>query len=288
MTTEHQEELLTLVKDWDRLQTVYPEWKSSRENTVNELEQMAEYLHNLEKRVCISNITTSAVGIPLGVTSMLSLALFLTAPATGGISAVAGVIAAISGISGAVVGTGGIMANLAQFGIKKTQANKLVTILESDKEMTQRLTELLVEMDHICKEVDISMISMDTWDVLTAGKDAATGAWRLGEVGKNAYDSVQVGTKLISFVRSGEAVFDTTVDGVSTLSKLSRFSRLLTVVGVIGSGLGLTLDVFTLVWTSIKVHKGSKCALGDKMAKIASELQNELKNFICAIEPLLL
>lgn len=282
-----QKKVITFIKLYGRLQNLYPEWKTSRQTITKDLKEIAQYLHKLERGITVSNVTTSAVGIPLGTACLVSTIVSLVLiPVTGGASAaIAGVIAASTGIAGGVIGAGSAIANLTHFGIKKAQAKKLKKHLQEDKEKTKTIINLLEKMNRMRNSIDFSSISVTTLDKFFATKDGINTAIKLGTIGNGIADTVEASTKLLNIVRGGGSAADAAMDGVSMFTTLSTFSKFFKVAGAVGSGIGVAIDVVSLVWNSIKIHKGTGCELATKMEEIAKELDQQLKCFVDEIEP---
>ena len=130
--------------------------------------------------------------------------------------------------------------------------------LEKDKDATSELVEELEKLEGILKERN---------ELIEKNRNVKIRGI-VKSVGSTVFNGVQTGTKLAKAgSEAGETVF-------KSLGKIGKVSH---VAGLALGAVFVAVDIYTLVQTSIDVHKGSKLEVVKKIHNVAQDLEDEME-----------
>lgn len=95
---------------------------------------------------------------------------------------------------------------------------------------------------------------------------------------------VETSIGLARVIKAADGAADTAVvlsnagKVAANFSKLSQFSKVVTIVGVVGSAIGLISDVVGVTYYSYQIHIGSPCELAKEIEQNIKELETELES----------
>ncbi|XP_021379055.1 uncharacterized protein LOC110466695 [Mizuhopecten yessoensis] len=219
-------------------------WKRTRKETIRKLNQLADELDLMQKRVNISNLTATSVSLATGIGSIVCFGLALV---TGGISIIPGIVLGSIGLSGGFTTIGALAGKHFH---EKDLLNKVQQCLDNDRRESERLNVLLDNTETLGKQINkYAKRGVKGARLIAGGIDFGAGI---------AANAVKGGTKA----------------AVRTVSQ---------VAGAVGLGLDLLilpLDIYFLVETSIKTHQGSTHEAAVKVRTVAADLEKEKDAFL--------
>ncbi|XP_033738576.1 uncharacterized protein LOC117326081 [Pecten maximus] len=217
---------------------MHQEWLKARNE---KLQELADELDMMQKRVNISQITGTSASIVSGIGSTVCFGL---AFATAGISIIPGVVFASIGGAGAATSIG---ATLGKHFHQKDLLKQVQACLDNDRRNSTRLNAALASTS----DTNVSKLT----------RRGISGLRFLAR-------GIDFGADAVGVVNSGARATARTVSKVAG-TVVFAFDILL-----------LPLDIYILVDTSIKKHKGSTHKTAAQIREIASKLENERNEFM--------
>lgn len=222
-------------------------WVRVREQTIQKLGKLAEYLDNLSSNCNVAKLAGGGVAIASG---LIGLATLIAVPFTGGLSLFGTAACAAAGVGG-----GGTL--LITDIIKKVNEDSSVQeandAVKNDRKKTGEFYQA------ICLE--------KTLDMIKAGKMVGGVTKGVAFVGRI---STSLGSRILA--RGGQ-------NAVLALRTVGQAAKLAKFAGPILSVVFLPIDIADVVSTAIEMSDGSLNAAAVDIRKIINELQDELNTF---------
>ena len=246
---------------------LFPDWRAMRETTLETLNNLGiGDLHSTQKKVDITKVTSSTVGILSGATTITGIAL---APFTFGAS----LALTITGIS---VGVASTATGLTATGIKLTRERamrkKFETIRENDVIQFERLQGCLEEIKQLdetirelVEEIQADQAALRRLCGLHGG--GLDSAFNTGRTAAGALGALRALGLL--------QIYDFVAQVAVGAGKLG--SR---VAGIVFSGLGIAIDFTDMVISARSIDTGSVNTTATKLAATIALMQNQLQNVI--------
>lgn len=260
-----------LHKDWVN---TYNHWKKAREDYIAQLSELSLYLKKLSKNVNNFSVSTSYVGVPLGIVGLGCSIAVNAAPFTAGMSiAIAGVVAAVAAGTGAIVGGSGLAANIYHIYIKSKESEKLEELSNKDKKVTDTLKETSRIYEEKFKEYIVARKTV-LENGLKSVKVVGSGVY-------NLQDIIRKSMRLSNVIKASDVVADATVSisksgkVAANFSKLGRLAKSAAIAGVVFSAIGIIADVGVIY--SYQYHKESPCTLAEEIDRKIIQLKKELE-----------
>ena len=224
-------------------------WTRERRNLVKLLKEIANDIQKHEDNSRIAKITGSSASI---VGTGLAIGGAIAAPFTFGTSLI------LTGVGVGVAVAGGTTVAGAQIANRLLRSSNVKNVneaLEKDKMATQKLENALVIYRNMQKSFRSAGIN---FTIPPAFVRIAAGV---------TFTAVQMAR--IFAGGAGETVF----------RSLGTASRALHVIGIVAGTVTLPIDIYTLVSTSIEVHKKTVADVVKEIRELAEQLENKLKEF---------
>ena len=283
-------------------------WQGMRKSTVKQLEDLADNLDEHHNNVNITNITASSVGVAGGVLAVAGgiLSVFT-------LGAAAPLIVAGVSMSAASAATG-VGASIAETCIDKSRCDEAQKVYNDDIAATEKIFERLKHVQVKSTELEENKMALQEWmeiidegrataisgtvqkigasmenaDVgqasnlgtnigklgTTAAISVAAAVGKLGNVGAKVGKVGSVGVKLGKLGSAGAKMGKAGNLGASVAKAGATGFK---VGGALLSGVGIGLDIWTIVSTAKDMEAGSKSPAGIQLRENVSKLLNQMK-----------
>ena len=263
MASRTMEELeRELAKQKQIVKTLTEKWKQDQKITVRQVRELADEIQRDEDNSRIATLTGASAAIVGGSIAIAGgVCAFFTFGASLVLTAVGGAISGVGGVT--VLGT-----EITNGVLRSGKFKEVEKALEKDKDATSDLVEELENLEGILKKRNELIKKNRTFLI-------AKLVWKVGITVSN---EVETGIKLANAgIEAWETVF-------KSLGRSGKFFR---VGGLALSPWFVAWDIYTLVKTSIDVHKGSKLEVVKDIHKVAQALEDEMEKpfFLADYEP---
>ena len=255
-----------LAKQKQIVKTLTEKWKRDRKTTVRQVRELADEIQRYEDNSRIATLAGTSAGIVGGcITIAGGVSAFYTFGASRILTAVGGTISGVGGAT--VLGTEIINGVLRSGKFKEVEK-----ALEKDKDATSELVKKLENLEGILKERNELIEKNQNKLIVKIPKIVFN-------FGSTVNNGVQTGKKLAKagLSEAGETVF----------KSLGKAGKVYHVAGLAFGAVFVAMDIYTLVQTSIDVHKGSKLEVVKDIHKVAQALEDEMEKpfFLADYEP---
>ena len=269
-------------------------WMQLRDRSVSELRKLAKNIDEHHKNVNITTVTTASVGTVAGAVTLATI----FAPFTFGLSYAVGAAAV-----GATAGLTALGASLTEMGLTKSTCSTAQEYIDADGKLTTILYSLLDELNKCAEELKLSAEKLDSWSGLEIARTVFVGIGGLGNVVSSSTSLARGAMMMNPGVRSlakemakipkadWVAKFGSKGRSFSAAKGLAKQTPSLAgkgarAFGGVLAGVGLVLDVYTIVTTSIDLAKGSVSEAGTALREKAGLLEKERNEITDLIEEL--
>ena len=271
-------------------------WMQLRDRSVSELRELADDIDKHHKNVNITTVTTASVGTVAGAVTLATI----FAPFTFGLSYAVGAAAV-----GAAAGLTALGASLTEMGLTKSTCSKAQDCIDADGKLTKTLYSLIDKINTCAEALKLSAQKLDGWSGLEIARTVFVGIGGLGNIVSSSSSLARGAMMMNPGVRSlakqlakipkadWVAKFGTKASGrtFSAAKGLAKQTPKLAsngarVFGATLAGIGLVLDIYSIVTTSIDLANGSVSAAGKALRDKASQLKEEQEQIVNLIEEL--
>ncbi|XP_039620467.1 apolipoprotein L6-like [Polypterus senegalus] len=248
----------------------FSEHVETLETCLTDIEKIASEMDTVKKNVSITNVAGGTVGIVSGVLFITGLAL---APVTLGASTALTIAGAAVG---AAAGLGGAVASIAEVTLNRSDQKKIQEILNTYKHTIAHIKECIGIEELVFREVfelqeeniQERNQNIDKNEILSAELRAGLQIAGAGRAVASMVDDI------VSLSRMGDVVGDVARVGVRGAGQGA-----LRIVGGVGSGIFMVVDLYSICKNSIALAKGKKNETAEIMRKIVAELRCELETY---------
>ena len=276
--------------------------RNVRKRTIVQLYSIIEELDTHHFNVNISKVVGSSVGLTGGVLSVLGLVLV---PVSLGASLGLTIVGSGMAAAGGLTATG---AGIAEKVISKIELPKAQAAIDADRALVEEVKRrwqsfersserimMAIEYERACKEHSATTMTVlkklkAAWSMFSEKfeskhAESAIFLWSIISFGKSAVRLVSSAWDVLQVLYLGSETFASKIGWVERI-----FTTLIGGTGYIVFdrlflGIGLVLDLGTLIYTLYDMYHGSKSKVASKLRETAEKLQEEQTVWVQIFQP---